>query len=161
MKDHMFWWSGLRFWEQFKGELVCGGCQTGQLKKASLLPAKGGAVLAGVVHHGHSGGAQPPNVWWPCSLGSLSEMFLQYLVSSHSLPPFSSILRFPAFKHIQLQLMFEEFRPSFVLKAQVRSVSFTDPVAFIYPLQGPPKPSGLWSGYSTKTALADFTHDCL
>lgn len=28
--------------------------------------------------------------------GSLSEMFLQYLVSSHSLPPFSSILRFPA-----------------------------------------------------------------
>lgn len=124
----------------------------------------GGAVIAGLHVMGTGEGPRHQVLWCPYSPGSLSEVCLQYVLSTHSLPQFYSILRFPAVKHIQVHLIFGDFKAITCSKAPVQPISFIRPhdphwlsAGSIQTALG----SRLWSDYSAKTDLADFTHDHL
>lgn len=96
------------------------------------------------------------------SPGSLSEVFLQYLLSIHSLPQCYSILRLLAFKHLHVCLISDG----------VKAITCSHGPSTIHSLhqalwhsllcaasiKSPPR-SRLRSDYSVKTVLADCTHD--
>lgn len=98
-------------------------------------------------------------------------VLLQHVLSSHKmsprlielshLPQFYFILKFPAVKHIQVYLIFNNFKTITCSKALVQPISFIRPHdlhCFCAGSSQIPLDSSLWSDYSAKTDQADFTH---